>query len=477
MTDPANQYPWSEPADPLDRPRPGGLPLAAIFLWAIIITAVVTIAMLQYAQRTLGADAAGPADVQRVNVGLRVMGRYAVGIGRLGMAPPPAAGTASGNMGAAMVPQIDELAESTVDRIRTVPIIAELVDNEAALQRLAGLTNSAELDDELRRDIEALTTIYETGRESLTPDERQRLIDRHRWFAQLATTHGMPPTSPERRQAIAPAMRVVVVLLVAFVGILVVGLASLALFITGIVLLSMGKLRLKHVAGAPAGREAPTALLETLAVFLLGFLGLSLVFGLLSAATGADLTWLLFFALPLAMFWPLLRGMSWSQLRDTLGWRRGGGVFAETGLGIVGYLAGIPLLFVAVVVVLVLTALLQQEPPAHPLVEELGTGGWGAVRLYLLACVWAPLVEETIFRGALYHHLRRRHRIVISAVIVGVIFAAIHPQGLTALPALMTLGAVFALLREWRGSLIGSIAAHAFNNAVAVTLILLLLAD
>jgi membrane protease YdiL (CAAX protease family) len=80
-----------------------------------------------------------------------------------------------------------------------------------------------------------------------------------------------------------------------------------------------------------------------------------------------------------------------------------------------------------------------------------------------------------MFRGALFGHLRRRWNWFISVGVVSLIFAALHPQGLAAIPALGAIAVVLAGIREWRDSLIASTAAHAFNNFIAITFALLLL--
>jgi membrane protease YdiL (CAAX protease family) len=59
-------------------------------------------------------------------------------------------------------------------------------------------------------------------------------------------------------------------------------------------------------------------------------------------------------------------------------------------------------------------------------------------------------------------------------VVVSFLFPIIHPQGWVAVPALGSIAMALAALREWRGSIIASMTAHAFNNFVAVTLALLL---
>jgi membrane protease YdiL (CAAX protease family) len=84
-------------------------------------------------------------------------------------------------------------------------------------------------------------------------------------------------------------------------------------------------------------------------------------------------------------------------------------------------------------------------------------------------------MEETMFRGALFHHLRRRWGWLGSASVVAVIFAIIHPYGWVAVPALGSTALVLAALREWRGSIIAPMVAHACHNFIATTALLLLL--
>ena len=45
--------------------------------------------------------------------------------------------------------------------------------------------------------------------------------------------------------------------------------------------------------------------------------------------------------------------------------------------------------------------------PGHPVVELLVRGNaWTKIQVLLAAAVAAPLLEETVFRGLLYRHLR-----------------------------------------------------------------------
>ncbi|MDG1899304.1 MAG: CPBP family intramembrane metalloprotease, partial [Phycisphaerales bacterium] len=100
--------------------------------------------------------------------------------------------------------------------------------------------------------------------------------------------------------------------------------------------------------------------------------------------------------------------------------------------------------------------------------------------VYFVAAVVAPFLEETVFRGVLYRQLRSatgRWRIgwsvALSIFVVSLVFAAIHPQGLVAIPALAAIAVGLGLMREWRGSLIAPMVMHACSNGIVVTLMVL----
>jgi membrane protease YdiL (CAAX protease family) len=60
---------------------------------------------------------------------------------------------------------------------------------------------------------------------------------------------------------------------------------------------------------------------------------------------------------------------------------------------------------------------------------------------------------------------------------MSLIFAAIHPQGWVAIPALMSLSCGFTLVREWRGTLLPGMVAHGLHNGLLLIGSILLLAD
>jgi membrane protease YdiL (CAAX protease family) len=103
--------------------------------------------------------------------------------------------------------------------------------------------------------------------------------------------------------------------------------------------------------------------------------------------------------------------------------------------------------------------------------ESLGTedGTLWLVGAAMLVITFAPFAEEFFFRGFFYRALRTKLPIVAAAVVVGLIFGAIHLGGtpVELLPPLMILGVVFCLLYEKTGTLFAPIALHAFNNTIA----------
>jgi membrane protease YdiL (CAAX protease family) len=116
----------------------------------------------------------------------------------------------------------------------------------------------------------------------------------------------------------------------------------------------------------------------------------------------------------------------------------------------------------------------------HPVVPILpGAGLELKVTIFVLAAIIAPIVEETMFRGVFYRHLREGTRkfggvwsFLASALLTSFIFAAIHPQGWRGIPPLMGIAMGLNLAREWRGSLIPSMIAHGINNGLVMAIVL-----
>jgi membrane protease YdiL (CAAX protease family) len=253
----------------------------------------------------------------------------------------------------------------------------------------------------------------------------------------------------------------------------------------------MGHLRRGLMTGIPYGGLYA----ETFAVWMALFLALEFVVGylagekyrfvLLGLAMLSSLT---------ALAWPVLRGVSWRQVREDVGWTSGRWPILEPLFGPAGYAMTLPMLGIGILMMTGFMGIKNAlspinsedyfgpvEQPSHPVMEDLLTGNWlKIVQVIVIAAIVAPIVEETMFRGVLYRHLREASArwgvtasVVVSGLIVSFVFAVIHPQGWIAVPALMALAFGFTLLREWRGTLIPSMVAHGINNGMLTVVLIL----
>lgn len=178
------------------------------------------------------------------------------------------------------------------------------------------------------------------------------------------------------------------------------------------------------------------------------------------------------------VFYPRLHGASWGTVRRDLGLTSGSGTFRELALGPVGYVAALPLVAVGIMVTLLIVRVTGLDPaqgmhPIVPLIKGESASAATAAMALLLAVVLAPVAEEITFRGFFYNALRSRFSAVLSIALSSAFFAGIHPQGIIGFPMLMAIGVMLAALREWRGSLIAPIVAHACTNGATMFIVLL----
>ncbi|MFN4243992.1 MAG: lysostaphin resistance A-like protein [Tepidisphaerales bacterium] len=300
----------------------------------------------------------------------------------------------------------------------------------------------------------------------LRPDED--FVRRYGYIGRLALTQTLPPDDPQRTRVLKQASLTVVVV---FVGLAVVGgalLVGVALAVLAGVLTASGSLR--WTGATPRGDTAGPLYGFTLYLYLLFLLsaGLSGVADVKLPFAANLLPPLLATAAALVLIFS--RSSDASAAASDLGLARGRGLLREAASGIVGYVAGLPLLAGGLVLTLLLSQLAGSTPPSHPVVEVVGES---PVWVAILAVVVAPVTEELMFRGALLSHCRGFAGPVLSSLITGVVFAAVHPQGWTALPTLTAIGITLALIRQWRGSILAPMVAHALNNGVVMLLLLL----
>ncbi len=327
--------------------------------------------------------------------------------------------------------------------------------------------------------------------QQLTTQQRRLLTDQLGWFADVLMSHAAGSQNRYRLAAEREAYRII------WIGAGAFGLAILVLVVGGVLFAfklvvhvnQYGELRIvMHQMYAP-----PAIYLEAVAIYLLlafvlpvlaGFIpgaGDSIVLsvGLLTAASVAGVAW------------PFIRHRAPAEVASDVGLTRGGGVLLEIGAGIVGYVAAAPIFLVGVGLTYALLVLYlslaskfgwdteMSEGPVtpHPVVQWIAHGPvYAKIGVLLLASGFAPFFEETMFRGALLSGAARTIRLAPGILVMAFIFAAIHPQGWVAVPALMSLAIAFALIRIWRrGSLIASMTAHAIHNGFLVLLMILLL--
>tara|TARA_X000001036_G_scaffold82374_1_gene74220 strand:- start:2448 stop:3842 length:1395 start_codon:yes stop_codon:yes gene_type:complete len=242
---------------------------------------------------------------------------------------------------------------------------------------------------------------------------------------------------------------------------------------------------------------------EVFAIWLVVFTGLMTGAGVFANTISEDNTTLAmsfslvaFFGSLCVLFWAKYRGVSFVQIREDIGWTRGAGLCKEIFFGIAGYGMMLPFLCGGVLITMFLM-LLQgtlsggtggdpfggTSGAAHPIVLEIAHGDFQLrVLLVVLAAVAAPIVEETMFRGVLYRQLRTSFRksafvlnVIVSVFVTSFIFAAIHPQGWVAIPALMGIAVGMNLLREWRGTILPSIIVHGMSNGLVTSMMLIFL--
>jgi membrane protease YdiL (CAAX protease family) len=330
----------------------------------------------------------------------------------------------------------------------------------------------------LKADAQAIGTLLEEGDAALSDEQRVGLIDRYGWLARVVMA-GDDTAMRDRLYADAG-----LVLAFAFAGgllLLLIGVSGTVLLIVAIVAISTGRLRPQLALPAPGG----SVFLETLAVFLACFLLVQVMQGVVLTVGGTNpgdvttvvalnLQWLVV----LTIFWPLLRGVSFSSWRHAVGWTAGRSVPREIACGVIGYLAGFPLFIAGGILAAFLswfatTKLGIGGPPHNPVIDLVQTGGpLIVVSMVLLATCWAPLVEETIFRGGVLRHLGSKWGIPLAAVVSALLFAFLHGYGPFLAPPVIALGLSFAVIRWWRGSLVACMTAHFLHNAVSITLTL-----
>lgn len=314
---------------------------------------------------------------------------------------------------------------------------------------------------------------------------REELRDHLGWFADLARGPGL--AAPPQDEAI----RVRSLIVLGAMGL--VFTAGMIGILVGGVLLFLHHRRLvegKTVNAFVPGRGPAGVLLECFALYL-GIMTVGALVGAYLYEPFSIISYVAAVVIPL--LWPRVRGVSRADFNAAIGFHRGKGWGKEIAAGAVGYLGVLAIASIGISLMLLMTMIAGyfQEggssllpggggesgggpvgPEAHPVVGWMYHGDfWTKLACLGLAAGFAPIFEEIFFRGALHRYFRGYFRFFASALLTGVIFAALHPQGFFAIPALASIGIGFSLLREWRDSLVAPMVAHAINNGALVLML------
>lgn len=113
--------------------------------------------------------------------------------------------------------------------------------------------------------------------------------------------------------------------------------------------------------------------------------------------------------------------------------------------------------------------------PDDDIRQDFDSQGDSPIGYFLYAMVpvtIAPVVEELVFRGLLFTHIRSKLGPVPTIAISGALFGLLHGGPPSYAASIVLSGIVFGLLRERTGGVTVPIAAHLLNNAIATLSIL-----
>lgn len=440
---------------------------------------------------------ASSAELMQVNIQAKMM------LGQESLFPQQGAGLG----GDPLTTVIDSLnVGSPENRYACALMINEFDSADAALDQMDYVDDLIEeLDYEetenqirLSEIVRSLLEQYDDGDfdvAAVPEDDKQFLKNKLGWIGQLALLPKNGNNAAERKAIEKEAGNSMLILVV--FGLLAICTLVGGVFIafTFFLLAASGKIQPTFLSRSTRGR----IYVETFAIWLVGFtgvqIGMAYMDGIVDGRTLFFVTPAIFFASLSVLIWPIMRGITFSQLRIDIGLKMNN-PFIETVFGAVAYVATVPFIVMSAVLAFIIMMGMSAIPSTvetnqltnvggagHPIQEQIAMGDpWLFLGVFVTACIAAPIVEETMFRGVLYRHLRdstwrwsRFGSVFLSALVSSLIFASIHPQGLMGIPILTTLAFSFSLVREWRDSLIAPMVMHALNNGTVTCLLFLIM--
>lgn len=394
------------------------------------------------------------------------------------------------DVGDDQVQQMQDLAVSRAERVRLGVMVGEIQGAADAAEYFKLLAQEATPGGEVAADSLALQRYYDAqakvdvaalnpGNASTPPAARPVLDDsarlgleqRHGWFALVAETYGRDASDPQRAWLARSGRSVFSIFAIR-------GLLEVLFLVLGLALLGITIKKSRDEGFEPEMYVTSVpgeVYLESVLVFFLGF---AMFMGVRVLLLGQTESWaiivaeVLAWSLLLSVAWPLLRGVTTGELALDLGLERGQGFGTEVLIGVAGFLVAAPVeLLVGILGAILEHALFgdaKQSAGVAMFRQPMTESWWPWVFSALGALVWAPFVEECIFRGALHRWLPAKLGPVLRVIISATLFGAAHPYSLAGLLSVGASGLVFGGLREWRGSLIAPMTAHFLKNASIV---------
>jgi membrane protease YdiL (CAAX protease family) len=440
--------------------RPNGRQrLRLILAWTAVSLTVAVIFFWSNSWLLTGRDEAVAGNTDEPSIGISFVARYMVGTREAfrkwlgGSVPNPP----DWNLA-------DRAVESNWDAIDEAILMAEMDKPITGADQLDRVMAHRPLTEPQRRLALDLAIAYRKNKPpaKALDNSDKKLLATQDWFGRLALSQGLPDADPARQALMNSAAKFVLCLAIGATLICTAWFFGSVLIMVAIFYLATKRVRLEY-----SPPHADGLYVEAFAIYLiLYFAGGKLVLWFWNRMNLPQSTGLALIFLPLiliAFWWPRASGRDvWREL----GWHRGRGIWREIGAGVLGYIGFVPLLMVCYLMSVAVALRVGHVHP-HPVAQELVSAGPGKIALLMIvACGFAPIIEETFFRGALFNSLRSRWGFGVSALIVGLIFGAIHPTGLATIPILGGIGMALCALRQWRGSLIASMTAHALNNFI-----------
>jgi membrane protease YdiL (CAAX protease family) len=175
------------------------------------------------------------------------------------------------------------------------------------------------------------------------------------------------------------------------------------------------------------------------------------------------------------LVWLQLAHKGWWR---TIGWPARGDRLREAGIGTGwGVSSQIGVWIVVFLVTAALGAISGRQVDVPPQVDTTLTG-WAAVSLVVYAVIMAPLTEELVFRGLLFHAVADHRGFWAGAIASAVPFGFIHvipgpALGVSVLVSTMVITGVLWAWIHWRHrNILVNISTHAAFNALGVIVML-----